>query len=354
MFHHTRFHLPYHPRMRRIVGIDVARGLAVLGMMTAHVGPDDDGPVPPGGFAQLADGRPSALFVVLAGVSLALLSGGTNPVTGRAMTQARARVVARALLVLVLGIGLVALHTPVVVILPTYAVLFLAGSLVLGWSRRALLLASAAFALLGPPLTLAIVRATGPLDQNTPGGLFVGPHYPALIWMSYLLTGLAVGRSDLHSRQLRRAGVLVGLALVVLGHGGAWLAGHVAPWPVELTSSAPHTSSTFELLGNTGVAFLVLVASLAAAERWPRAVAPLAAVGSLALTAYTAHILVIAILGTSVVWQPTVAGWLAFLGTTLVLCWAWARFLGRGPLERIMHGLSTRMAADSRAESLRP
>ena len=70
--------------MRRIVGIDVARGLAVLGMMTAHVGPDDHGPIPPGGFAQLADGRPAALFVVLAGLSLALLSGSTNPEIGRA------------------------------------------------------------------------------------------------------------------------------------------------------------------------------------------------------------------------------------------------------------------------------
>ena len=269
------------------------------------------------------------------------------------MTQARTRVVARALLVLVLGIGLVALHTPVVVILPTYAVLFLAGSLVLGWSRRALLVAAAAFALLGPPVTLAVVRATGSFDQNTAAGVFVGPHYPALIWMSYLLTGLAVGRSDLQSPRLRRVGVLVGLALVVLGHGGARLAGLVTSWPVELTSSAPHTSSTFELLGNTGVAFLVLVASLAAAERWPRTVAPVAAVGSLALTAYTVHIVVIAILGSAVVWQPTVAGWLAFLGTTVVLCWAWARFLGRGPLERVMHGVSTAMAADSPAESLR-
>src|SRR6478752_3563105 len=162
--------------MRRIVGIDVARGLAVLGMMTAHVGPDDHGPVPPGGFAQLADGRPSALFVVLAGVSLALLSGGASPVTGSAMSQARGRVVVRALLVLVLGVFLVALGTPVVVILPTYAVLFVAGSLVLGWSRRSLLLASVAFALLGPPLTLWIVDDL--VEQNTSLGLFVGPHYP--------------------------------------------------------------------------------------------------------------------------------------------------------------------------------
>jgi uncharacterized membrane protein YeiB len=333
--------------MRRIVGIDVARGLAVLGMMTAHVGPDDHGPVPPGGFAQLADGRPSALFVVLAGLSLALLSGGPDPVTGPARTQARVRIVVRAFLVLLLGLVLILLGTPVVVILPTYAVLFVAGCFVLGWSRRALLVASAAFAVLGPPVALAIVRAGGPFDQNSPAGLFVGPHYPALIWMSYLLTGLAVGRSDVRDPRLRRLGVLLGSGLVLLGHGGAWLAGHVDAWPTELTSSAPHVSSTFELMGNTGVAFLVLVASLTAAERWPRALAPLAAVGSLALTAYTVHIVVIAIIGTSVVWQPTLLSWLAFLGTTTLACWIWARFLGRGPLERVLHEVSTTIALDA-------
>ena len=60
--------------MRRIVGVDTARGLAVLGMVTAHVGPDDAWrTTPPGGWSQLADGRPSALFVLLAGVGLALL-----------------------------------------------------------------------------------------------------------------------------------------------------------------------------------------------------------------------------------------------------------------------------------------
>ncbi|WP_426594858.1 acyltransferase family protein [Cellulomonas sp. McL0617] len=328
--------------MRRIVGIDVARGLAVLGMMTAHVGPDDHGPVPPGGFSQLADGRPSALFVVLAGVSLALLSGGARPVAGPAMTRARARVVVRALLVLVLGVLLVALGTPVIVILPTYAVLFVAGSATLGWSRRALVVAAVAFAVLGPPLARWI--APDAPDQNTPLGLFVGPEYPALIWMSYLLTGLAVGRCDLRSRPLRRAGVLLGAGLVVIGHGGAWLAGHVSTWPTDLTTSAPHSSSTFEVVGNTGVAFLVIAASLAAGERWPRGVAPLAAVGALALTAYTVHIVVIAIVGDSVVYDPTVLGWLAFLGVTVVACWTWARFLGRGPLEQVMHEVSTRAA----------
>src|SRR6478735_5927074 len=93
------------PPGRRIVGIDVARGLAVLGMMTAHVGPEADD-VSVGDLMGLADGRPSALFVVLAGLSLALLSGGAAPVDGRDLARARARIVGRALVVLVIGVAL--------------------------------------------------------------------------------------------------------------------------------------------------------------------------------------------------------------------------------------------------------
>ena len=59
----------------RLVGIDVARCLALLGMVSTHVlvPVTDEGEI---AWAQdLAGGRAAALFAVLAGVSLALLSG---------------------------------------------------------------------------------------------------------------------------------------------------------------------------------------------------------------------------------------------------------------------------------------
>ncbi len=332
--------------MRRIVGVDVARGLAVLGMMTAHVGPDDHVTFPPGGFAQLADGRPASLFVLLAGVSLALLSGGPDVATGTRLVQARVRILVRALLLFGLGELLVLLGTPVAVILPTYGLMFTFGCIALRWSRPALLLGAATFALVGPPLVqaLAAMLLRGPLNQVA--DLAVGHYYPALVWTAYLLVGMAVGRSDLRSPRLRAAGALVGVGLVVLGHGGSWVARELLGWPERLATSAPHSSTTFEVVGNTGVALLVLAGALAAADRWPRTLAPLAAVGSLALTAYTVHVMAIAVLGDQVVRQPTVGGWLAFLGTTVALCWLWASTVGRGPFEWLLHRVST-AAADA-------
>lgn len=58
---------------KRIIGIDIARGLAIIGMITAHIGPL--------GFLGAhnpTDGYPSALFAVLAGVSMSIMASGSR------------------------------------------------------------------------------------------------------------------------------------------------------------------------------------------------------------------------------------------------------------------------------------
>ncbi|AEI12854.1 hypothetical protein Celgi_2354 [Cellulomonas gilvus ATCC 13127] len=335
---------PYRRYVDRVPGIDVARGLAVLGMMTAHVGPDWSAHAPAAAaVVDLADGRPSALFVVLAGLSLALLSGGPTPARDRDLTRARVRIAVRAVVVLGVGLVLEALGTPVLVILPTYAVLFLLGCLVLRWPVRALVTAAALVALVAPAVRDALGVRTDATDVGGVVGLLVGPHYPALVWAAYLLAGLALGRCDLGARAVRWRTAVVGAALGVVGYGGGWVAQQVLPGSV-LTSTAPHSSSTFEVVGNTGVALLVVALAVGLAPRAPHLAAPVAAVGALAFTAYTVHVVAIALLGDHVVWQPTTAVWLAFLLTTTALCWAWRATLGRGPLERGMHALSAGLA----------
>ena len=69
-------------RPGRLVGLDVARCLALFGMVATHVLQER---TPEGDLAfgqWLAGGRSSALFAVLAGVSLALMTGGREPVHG--------------------------------------------------------------------------------------------------------------------------------------------------------------------------------------------------------------------------------------------------------------------------------
>ena len=69
----------------RIVGIDAARYLALVGMIATHALVST---TPDGGATlaqQIAGGRASALFAVLAGTTLALASGGRTPFHGRAL-----------------------------------------------------------------------------------------------------------------------------------------------------------------------------------------------------------------------------------------------------------------------------
>ncbi|WP_448631610.1 heparan-alpha-glucosaminide N-acetyltransferase domain-containing protein [Cellulomonas soli] len=323
-------------------------------MVTAHVGPDDHGPIPPGGFSQLADGRSAALFVVLAGVGLALLSGGRDPVDGTRLVQARVRILVRGVLLLGLGQALLLLDVPIAIILTSYAVYFALALPALTWPRTALLGTSAALALVGP----LVVQWAQPLLPTLSGGsprtladVVVGHYYPAAVWLSYLLTGLVIGRCDLRSTRARCTGAVAGLGLVVLGHGGSWVALHVLHLPAALATSAPHSNTTFEVVGNTGVALIVLAVALTATDRWPRTLAPLAATGALALTAYTGHLLAIAAIGPWIVWDTSPGTWAWFVGVIVLGCWAWRHWFGRGPLERLLHAVSTR-AADVAPDTL--
>ena len=337
--------------MERIRGVDVAPGLAVLGMMSAHVGVAGPELWSTDGWLGIADGRSAALFAVLAGVSIALLSGGPVPPEGVAAGRARVRVLVRGAVLLLLGTVLTALGTPIAVILPSYGVLFALTLPALRLPPAALATLAAAVAVGGPALCFPLVSALTAAG-NPPTGLLdllIDGYYPAMIWMAYVLTGLAVGRSDLRSGRLRGRLLVTGVVLAVVGYGGgvvgtALAAGQPAS-VLAFLSVEPHADSTVEVTGNIGVALVVLVACLWAGDRWPRVVAPLAATGALALTAYCTHIVVIAFLGPEVVRQPRVGVHIAFLVVTVVLATAWRSLLGRGPLERGLHEVSTRVAA---------
>jgi uncharacterized membrane protein YeiB len=342
--------------MQRITGVDLARGLAVIGMITAHVGPGDASDPFPASLAQVVDGRSAALFVLLSGLSVALMSGGATPVVGTRRVQVRTRLLVRALLVLGIGALTLVLGTPIAVILPTYAVLFAVATAVLGAGPRRLLVAAAVVAVAGPLVHLALQPAFALRPGRAYTDLLLGDYYPAVVWVAYVLVGLAVGRLELRSSRVRAWLLAVGTVLALLGHGTAALltraVGPSSPL-LALVTSEPHSSTTLEVVANTGVALGLLAICLWLGDRVPRLTAPLAATGSLALTAYVGHLLAIAALGTSVVWEPRTSVWLAFLLVTMGGCWLWRSMWGRGPLERLLHGVAAR-ASDVSPDALPP
>ena len=130
----------------RLIGIDIARFIAVLGMFNIHFGvPFVDG-LAEVKAAQFSSGRSTALFTLLAGVSLALLSGRQEPPTGIALRQARWRIAVRAALLVVIGIVLAkateATGFLLTVIIPFYGMYFLLSLPFVGLRSRGLLVAA--------------------------------------------------------------------------------------------------------------------------------------------------------------------------------------------------------------------
>jgi uncharacterized membrane protein YeiB len=353
----------------RITGLDLARGLAILGMIGAHLDLTENLSWSPSSWQALVFGRPAALFGVLAGVSIALLSGGTRPASGDELVRARMRIMVRAAWVFVIGGVLELLGTEVEVILGVYAVLFGLALPFLQWSPRRLLLLAASLAVIAPPVSLLLAQVAVVAEAETAfTSLMLTGAYPALWWWAFVLVGLAIGRLDLSARRVRAVLFLAGTAAAVAGYSLGWLStqllanGVAFPEPVEasermpgwnehsvgqwdwawLSGAQPHTGTPFWLLASAGVAAAAIAVCLVVADALPRLAYPIASVGAMALTAYSLQIVAFRVFPPDGSFGGTI--WLLFIAGAIVFAVAWRLLAGRGPLERLLTWSSNRAA----------
>lgn len=213
----------------RLVGIDLARGLAVFGMYAVHVGPrDGEGVV--GSVMDFAFGRSSVLFAVITGFSLILITGRNPPKSTLAGRQAIAKIAIRALILLALGEILTYVNAPVSVILAYYGVCFLLVLPLYRLSAQRLGLLAAVTALVLPQVRFLLLKMLGSGSSDPEVfTLLVSGTYPALTWVPLLIAGMAIARLDLRTRAMHLRLGIAGVALAVLGFGGSWLALHLMP-----------------------------------------------------------------------------------------------------------------------------
>ena len=367
----------------RIAGIDVARGIALIGMAATHM-------LPVGGTTGLTlvgwlfAGKASALFAVLAGVSLAIVTGGQNPFAGRDLRRSRITIAVRAGLIGVLGLILSSTDTFVAVILQYYALLFLLALPFLRLRARTLAVLAIAWAIVSPQLSFLL---RGSLGLEMPDGqvdigmavtqpltslhtLLLTGYYPAFTWLTYILAGLAIGRLDLRSTRVAAwivgGGALLAVASYVVSSAlldalqvGLVMRGAEGPVPIVgravnqvefygttnadapewLLVASPHSGTTFDLLLTIGTAMLVLgLCLLLARGVGVRLSRPVAAVGSMTLTLYTLHVLSLAGL---VPRESTEQWYWMQVLIALVVAPLWLMRFRRGPVEEIVHDVST-------------
>lgn len=318
----------------RVIGVDVARCLALIGMIATHTLPGMvDGSVP--WTFQLAAGRASALFAVLAGLSLVLV-GGRQPLRGQAWTGMAAGTLVRSAIVGFVGLLIGELDTGIAVILCYYAFFFVVALPFLALTTRVLVVVTVVWILLAPALSLYLRRGLEPTSYDIPsfemlalpgtllGEILVTGYYPVLTWMPFLLTGIVIGRMDLRSARTTKILAVTGGAAVLVsvlvsdlllarpGVRSTLIATYdVSGWRGDLDSTltrglygvvptgspwwlavrAPHSGTTFELLMNLGSAALVLAGCLLLGRLLPRVSQVVFGAGTITLSLYTLHVL---------------------------------------------------------------
>jgi uncharacterized membrane protein YeiB len=363
----------------RVEAVDLARGIALIGMMLVHVGPFWIERNPPIGHV-VAGGRAAPLFAMLAGVALTLVHD-RDP---RGAGSTRATLI-RAVLLIALGLGLGSLHDmPVLIILAFYGLLIVVALPFRRLSTRALLILAGIWAVAAPVVVLWARIAHAPVesgqaewsDLKHPVDLFmelvVWGTYPAAVWFAYVLVGLALGRLDLRRAAVAWRVAAEGAALLAMTLLAGWFLIRTGAlddrydlgwrqlfaetfWPYEpahwndLLRVGSHTSTPLNVIGAIGSAVLVVgLCALALRLPWARlSLTPIRAAGAMTLTLYTVHVLW--------AWRLRVdymddhdglggeGSYRDWLIQVVVLCLAaalWQRFIGKGPLEWLMRRLS--------------
>ena len=380
-------------RPPRILGLDVARGLAILGMAGAHIGETEAFDwLDPSTWTDLVHGRSSILFALLAGISIALMTGRGNLPERERIPGIRLNLIGRGAVIFVIGLALEMLNTPIAVILTLYGLLYVAVIPFLRWRPWQLLTGAAMLALLGPAL-LAFLNAVMLNPYGAGIGFVLYGTYPITVWMALVLAGMALGR--LHVGRLRTAVVAlgIGLALMVVGYGlggigqAAGLTGGFGTsmsgadissgggssiidggsgtvpsgwesYPQALAESDPlravlaavfavdpHSGGTAEILGSGGFALVIIALCLLLSRPLRWVLLPLGALGSMPLSAYSAHVLSIVLVGGPGAFFSSNAFWAVSAIGLLLVTTLWSMFFGRGPLERLVGRGAVAMAA---------
>lgn len=318
----------------RVVGLDVARAVALVGMMATHILPafDLDGVTIS---QQLAGGRASALFAVLAGVSIALMTDRSTAPEERRWLPVATGLGVRALLIALIGLFLGEVDSGIAVILTYYGLLFLLALPFLLLPARSLVALAVVWVLAAPVVShLLRPHLPSPTYDNPALSRLTEPwsllselaftgYYPAVPWVAYVLAGMAVGRIDLTRWRTPAVLVVTGAWLAVAGWVGSaavlsrtgamgalrdTFTGPGARDTMELTLErglygttptgswwwlavrAPHTATPFDLLHTIGTSLVVIGVCVAAGRLLPRLLAVALGAGAMTLTLYSAHV----------------------------------------------------------------
>lgn len=299
------------PPATRIAGLDAARAVALAAMMCAHL-TDSTSP--------WLYGFPSALFAVLAGVSMQVSSRATG---GVALARQRHQAMLRGAALLALHVVLTPLSGSITVVLGAFGACYLALAPAPRWRTRTLV---ALFAALTFASALRLPLAVS------------APPYPLFEWAALMVAGLIVAR--LRPRVWLAA---LGFALAV---GGVWarslMGAHLHPF----LNPNGHTGGLIAILSEVGCSVGVLTVCLIVFRRWCPYL--LQALGRMPLTAYCLHVCTADLL------PPGTGSAGLSIAAACALASVWLLRFPRGPLEEALRAFTRSLSRQDLPPRPRP
>jgi uncharacterized protein len=355
---------------QRIIGLDVARALAVIGMIIVNfkVVLGQDGQTWVKSFASIFDGKAAAMFVVLAGVGLALMTNSAIKNNDRHKLKiAKIRIAKRALFLFVLGLSYITIWPAD--ILHFYGIYMVIILMVLPFKERTILILGSAIIFFYPMLVIFLDYETGwdfdTLDylgfwtfEGFIRNLFFNGFHPVMPWTAFMLFGYWFGKQDLHNDKFIKKTFLVStlifISIQILSYLSiSFLAEGNQEAALELTEilgTNPMPPLPFYMFNGISIAFAIISACILIARRFEDSIiiGALHKTGQLALTFYVAHVIIgmgiIELVAPEKMGNYTVEFSVSYALVFSLLCIVfaviWRKYKKSGPLEWIMRKLT--------------
>ncbi|TXD50300.1 MULTISPECIES: DUF418 domain-containing protein [unclassified Polaribacter] len=350
----------------RIIGIDVARALAVIGMIIVNfkVVLGEDGVHWLKSFANAFDGKAAATFVVLAGVGLALMTKTALKNNDKVTLKiVRIKIAKRALFLCIVGFSYITIWPAD--ILHFYGVYMAITILLLSSNNKTILISAISF-IVSFPILMIFWNYDSGWDFDTLAyqdfwtlngfirNLFFNGYHPVIPWTAFMLFGYWFGKKEIHSAKFVKKTFWISTvifssiqvasywSIVFLSEGDQEYANEIT----EIIGTNPMPPLPVYMFSGISIAFVIITACILISKRFEHTIIidALNKTGQLALTFYVAHVVIgmgiVDAINPSKMGEYTIQFSLMYaIGFSLIcilFAVIWRKYKKFGPLEWIM------------------
>jgi uncharacterized membrane protein YeiB len=350
----------------RIIGIDVARALAIIGMILVNfkIAFGDSGQKWLESIIKIFEGKAAATFVVLAGIGISFMSkSALKSKDSKKILKVKKSLTKRALVLFVVGLSYVSVWSAD--ILHFYGIYMLLTLFLLEKSQKIIFITTLTIVFIYPFLMITwnydlgwnYILFTYSDFWSVNGfirNLFYNGFHPVLPWISFMLIGLWFGRQNLNDITFVKKALIISLslfifiqvlsfALITIFSGSYFITNEELH---QIFGTNPMPPLPLYIMSGSSIAISIISACILFAKKYKtnKIINALKDMGQLALSFYVAHVVIG--MGIIVDLNPNNIGEyslefsviyaLLFSLVCIIFAVIWLRFKKQGPLEWLL------------------